>query len=361
MVKSKAPSRLTPLPLTAAVIGAGRISQEHLCFLSESEQAEIIAVCDLSPAMARFAADRFGATHALTDYQRLLADLKPQVVHVLTPPHTHVQLVTECLEAGAHVIVEKPVAPTHVEFDRLWSLAKTRECRLTEDHNYRFNRPILEMEQRVAQGQLGEVREIDVRLALAIREPGNRYADANLPSPSHLLPGGVVQEFITHLCYLTLRFLPTFERVAAAWNSHGDGNVFKYDDLDAVVIGGPVHARIRFTCHTQPDCFTVTVRGTRGTAHTDLFQPHLLITTPRGAGPLSPVLDQYQAGRTLKRAAWANLKNKVLRRTPYEGLHTFLHRTYQALRRGGELPVTYEDMERTSRLIGALLDEANRI
>lgn len=356
MVRSKVSS-----PLRTAVIGAGAISQEHLGFLSESDQAEIVAVCDRSPTKARFAADRFGATHALADHQQLLADLRPQVVHVLTPPHTHVQLVTDCLEAGADVIVEKPVAPTHAEFEQLWSLAQQRGCRLTEDHNYRFNRPILNIEHLLAEGQLGAVREVEVRLAMQIRKPGNRYADANLPSPSHRLPGGVVQEFITHLCYLTLRFLPTFERVAAAWNKHGGGNLFKYDDLDAIVIGGPVHARIRFTCQTQQDCFTVTVRGTRGTAHTDLFLPHLLVTTRRGAGPLTPVLNQYQAGRTLKRAAWTNLKNKVLRRTSYEGLHTFLSRTYRALRGQGDLPVTYEDMERTSRLIDALLDEENRI
>ena len=51
-----------------------------------------------------------------------------------------------------------------------------------------------------------------------------------------------------------------------------------------LVIAGPVHARIRFSSQTLPECFTVTVRGTRGWAETDLFQPHLRVVMPRKGG-----------------------------------------------------------------------------
>jgi predicted dehydrogenase len=105
-------------PLRAAVIGAGKISEEHLRFLGNSPHAVLTGVCDLSPAMARFGVDRFGhagTTAAFMDHRRMLEEKRPAVVHVLTPPHTHVRLVTECLRAGAHVIVEKPAAPTNAE------------------------------------------------------------------------------------------------------------------------------------------------------------------------------------------------------------------------------------------------------
>jgi predicted dehydrogenase len=352
----------THSPLRAAVIGTGKISEEHLRFLGTDPRVVLAAVCDLSPSLAKYAVERFGARQAFTDSTKMLADARPDVVHVLTPPNTHAKLVSDALNAGAHVVVEKPVAPTHREFRELWSLAESRGRRIVEDHNYRFNEPVQAIERLVREGELGDVREVDVRMALAIRKPGGRYMDASLPHPSHRLPAGVIHEFITHLCYLALRFLPDFDRVAAAWSKHGDDAVFKYDDLDALVIGGPVHARLRFTSHAAPDCFTLTVRGTRGWAETDLFQPHLRVVVPRKGGQqLSPLVNQFANGAGLVASSFRGFRNKVLQKTPYEGLRTFLDKTYDALRGGGEPPVTFDDMDRAGRLIEAILDDANRV
>src|SRR5579864_52539 len=112
--------------LRAAVIGTGKISEEHLRFLTAAPGVEVAAVCDLSPSLANYAVARFGAGRAFTSSAQMLREARPDVVHVLTPPHTHVALVTDCIDAGAHVIVEKPVAPTNPEFHRLWTLARSR-------------------------------------------------------------------------------------------------------------------------------------------------------------------------------------------------------------------------------------------
>lgn len=355
--------------LSAVVVGAGRIAEEHLRFLCGSSQAKLAGVCDSSPTMATLGAERFGGS-AFTDYRTMLKQVKPDVVHVLTPPHTHVALAGDALEIGAHVIVEKPITPSRTEFDRLWRRAEQHERLLIEDHNYRFNAPVCEIERLVREGVLGDVREVEVRMALGIRSAGGRYADENLPHPSHRLPAGVLHEFLTHLCYLALRFVgspskaadPEFERVRAAWSNHGGGDLFKYDDLDAIVVVSPVHLRIRFDAHSRPECLELVVRGTRGTARTDLFQPHVLLNIPRsGPDQLTPVINQRLAGRELKRAARRNLVNKVMQKTPYEGLQTFLDLTYRSLLDNTEPPVTHDDMARTIDLIEALLDEANRI
>lgn len=350
-----------PTSMRAAVIGTGKISEEHLRFLGAEPGVELVGVCDLSPSLAKYAVARFGAKQAFTDSSRMLGEARPNIVHVLTPPHTHARLVTDALNAGAHVIVEKPVAPTHREFQALWDLAAARNLRIVEDHNYRFNEPVVAIEQLFAMGELGAVREVDVRMALAIRKPGGRYMDESLPHPSHRLPAGVIHEFITHLCYLAMRFLPSFDRVAAAWSKHGTDALFRHDDLDALVIGGPVHARIRFTSHSGPDCFALTVRGEKGWAQTDLFQPHLRVVRPRKGGQqLSPLVNHFLNGMELMGASVSGFRNKVLQKTPYEGLRTFLRKTYDALRTGGEPPVTYADMDKAGRLIEALLEEKNR-
>src|SRR3954469_6031840 len=224
--------------LRAAVIGTGKISEEHLRYLTADPGVDLVGVCDLSPSLAKYAATRVKAAAAFSDSAAMLREARPDVVHVLTPPHTHAALVTDALNAGAHVVVEKPVAPSNVQFRDLWGLAESRGRRIVEDHNYRFNEPVLAIEKLLRGGKLGDVREVDVRMALPIRKAGGRYADASLPHPSHNLPAGVIHEFITHLCYLALRFMPgsdtedgTFSRVAAAWSKHGDEPPFKYDDL----------------------------------------------------------------------------------------------------------------------------------
>lgn len=347
--------------LRAAVIGTGKISEEHLKFLAKRQGVELAAVCDLSPSLASFSARRFGAPSHFTDYSRMLDDLSPDVVHVLTPAHTHSKVVSDCLRADAHVIVEKPVALSSHELAGLRTLARHCGRHLIEDHNYRFNRPVRAIEQAIADGKLGDVREVDVRLALNIRGAGGRYADQNLPHPSHKMPAGVLHEFITHMAYLTLRFVPHVESVRAAWSNYGGGDVFRFDDLDALVFGrGNIHGRIRFSCQTG-ETFLITVRGTKGWAETDLFQPYLRLVTQRPGGKLSPLVNHMANGCALARSSIVGFKDKVLQNTPYEGLHVFLEQTYTALRTGAEPPVTWKDMEQACHLVDTLLDQRNRL
>ena len=348
--------------LKSAVIGTGVISKQHLSFLQGSEQANLVGVCDLSPAAANYAASTFGASTAYTSYSEMLEKSQPDVVHILTPPKTHFPIATDCLRAGAHVICEKPVAPSYEEFTQLWQIAKDCDRTLIEDHNYRFNGPVRAIKDKVAAGELGEIQDVEIRIALNLRN-GGRYADPNLPSPSHKMPAGVIHDFITHLSYLLLEFLPDvdFDRISAAWSNHGRDDLFKYDDLDALVISDKAHGRIRFSCYTAPECFSLTVRGTQGYAETDLFQPYLRCVKPRQGGQqLSPLVNHFVNGCSLVGSSIRNFRNKVMQKTPYEGLHYLLGETYTALLAGQVAPVDFQDMARTSQLVEALLAEQNR-
>ncbi|MEO0645682.1 MAG: Gfo/Idh/MocA family oxidoreductase [Cyanobacteria bacterium J06650_10] len=350
--------------LKSAVIGTGVISKQHLSFLQGSELANIVGVCDLSPAAANYAADTFGAVAAYTNYTEMLEKAKPDVVHILTPPKTHFPIATDCLQAGSHVICEKPVAPSYTEFKDLWKISRDCDRVLIEDHNYRFNGPVREIKDIVAAGDLGEIQDVEIRIALNVRS-GGRYADTNLPSPSHKMPAGVIHDFITHLSYLLLEFLPDidFDRISAAWSNHAGDELFKYDDLDALVISRDgSHGRLRFSCSTSPECFSLTVRGDKGYAETDLFQPYLRCVKPRSGGQqLSPLVNHFVNGWSLVGASARNFKNKVMQKTPYEGLHYLLGQTYATLSVGQAPPISFDDMARTSQLVEALLAEENRL
>ncbi|MCC6697214.1 MAG: Gfo/Idh/MocA family oxidoreductase [Candidatus Hydrogenedentes bacterium] len=353
---------MEPATLRAAVIGAGQISAEHLRFLKRSTAAHLAAVCDLSESLARFSATRYGADKSYTDHEEMLQCEHLDVVHVLTPPSTHCKIAADCLKARTHVIVEKPIATTNEEFRMLAAMAQWQKRVLTEDHNYRFNEQVRAIEAMHNADRLGDVREVDIRMTLNITEADTGLADRNVPNPCQNLPAGILHDLLPHLCYLALRFLPSADEFAVKWSKHSEHPQFKFDACDALVIGGGVHARLRFASHEWPDCFTLIVRGSKGTVETDLFQPYMKVLVPRPGGrQLTPLVNQWVNGIALARASVTGFLNKVRRKTPLEGIQTFLEETYQALRTGAPVPVTYEDMDRTMRLMDALLAEENQI
>ncbi|MFA9479098.1 Gfo/Idh/MocA family protein [Phycisphaerales bacterium AB-hyl4] len=351
--------------MKAALIGAGTICEQHLLGLNRLHDVQPVAVCDLSPVMARDTAERFNVQHAFTNHRDMLNRTMPDVVHVLTPPASHAAIVRDAIDAGAHVIVEKPVAPTYDVFRELYDHARRHDRCLVEDHNYRFNEPVRRLVALIDEGQLGHVREVELRLTLAIRSPDHRYADRNLPHASHQLPAGILHEFLTHLCYLLVHLLRVepdavrFDHVKAIWSNRGRDAPFRYDDLDAIVSLGQAHGRIRFTCHTAPDAFALTVHGTQGFAEADLFNPYVRLVRPRAGGRhLSPVVNAVAGGWSLLHAGPRHLAGKVLGRwSAYEGLHRFIEQTYHALALGNAPPVTFADMDAASRLLDALLQQ----
>ncbi len=348
-----------------ALIGGGKIAEQHLLGLQKIGEVKLQGICDLSPALAEYTAGRFGVAKWYTDYRQMLQHGEVDVVHVLTPPATHDRIVRDCLESVCHVIVEKPAALSNQAFNELWRLAQSKGLRLIENHNYRFNAPIGRLESIARQGQIGTVEEVEVRMVLGIRG-GGRYADEHLPHPSHRLPAGVVHEFISHLAYLLLNFMPVEDddamEVRAAWRNHGGGEFFKYDSLDALVIAGPAHGRIRFSAQQAPDCFAVTLRGSQGVANAELFHPCVTLVKERPGGQhLSPLMNAVANAGSLVGSGFGSIWSKIRNRTAYEGLQVFLAQAYQALRTGGEPPVSYRQMDRASRLIDRLLAEENRL
>src|SRR4051794_13129710 len=119
--------------IKAALIGTGQIARQHLSCLRTLPEVEVVGVCDLSPALAESAAERFGVPAWYTDHRHLLNETQPDVVHVTTPPTSHFSLALSAIDAGAHVLVEKPVTVNRAELDMLIDRASERGRILVED------------------------------------------------------------------------------------------------------------------------------------------------------------------------------------------------------------------------------------
>jgi predicted dehydrogenase len=122
--------------LRTAVIGVGYMGKFHAQKLAASAGAELVAVADPDAARAKEIAGELGCGYE-TDYKSLLA--RVDAVCVAAPTRHHHDVVRACLEAGVHVLVEKPLSRTLEEADSLLELARARGLVLQVGHLQRFN------------------------------------------------------------------------------------------------------------------------------------------------------------------------------------------------------------------------------
>lgn len=122
--------------LRTAVIGVGYMGKFHAEKLAASANAELVAVVDADAARAKEVAAALGCPHE-TDYRALLP--RVDAVCVAVPTEKHHAVVRTCLEAGVHVLVEKPLSRTLGEADELLALARAKDLVLQVGHLQRFN------------------------------------------------------------------------------------------------------------------------------------------------------------------------------------------------------------------------------
>ncbi|MCE3223441.1 MAG: putative Oxidoreductase, Gfo/Idh/MocA family [Nitrospira sp.] len=126
--------------LPAGVIGVGHLGQHHARHYATLPGSILMGVFDPDAARARLIADRH-AVQAWTDLDDLLRQV--EIVSIAAPTSAHFSTTKACLEAGKHVLVEKPIAATSAEARELVALAAQRGCLLQVGHSERFN-PIMQ-------------------------------------------------------------------------------------------------------------------------------------------------------------------------------------------------------------------------
>ena len=336
--------------IRTAVIGCGAIANEHLSYLSTADGITLAAVCDQSPATADFARGRFNALEAFTDATMMLAEVRPDVVHVLTPPASHKALVMRCLEAQAHVICEKPMTPTLAETSFLIEQSRLSGRTLVESQNLLFNDGIMEIDELIASGVIGLVREVDILLSLDLTE--SVFGDLNLQGPGIALPGGAVHDFLPHLCYLFLHFASNSvvtQAIGALDNLSGNPRV-GYDHLDAFLIAGETRGRLRIASDLKPEMFRVVVRGTLAHVEIDLYHPFVRLQKKSDSGKWAP-FELIRSGVKLSRAGLGNLKDKVLQKGTYHGMPRMLAAIYASIAEGRPPPISEADILSTAALV----------
>ncbi|OLM18629.1 MULTISPECIES: Gfo/Idh/MocA family oxidoreductase [unclassified Pseudonocardia] len=141
---------------TAAVIGCGDVAPVHLDAIAREAGIELVAVCDTDPVARAATAERHGVP-GYADHRTLLARARPDVVHVCTPHDQHVPVALDALDAGVHVLLEKPLAHTVDEAERLVAAAGRGRARVGVCFQNRYNATAQAAHEMLRSGELGAV------------------------------------------------------------------------------------------------------------------------------------------------------------------------------------------------------------
>ena len=145
--------------IKTAVIGVGHLGQAHARVHDSLEQSELVAVCDINESQGRAIAERY-ATRYIRDYRELLDQV--EAVSIATPTINHHEIALPFLEAGVHVLVEKPIARTLEEADEMISVAESKNLILQVGHIERFNPAVVALSARIERPRFFEAHRMAV-------------------------------------------------------------------------------------------------------------------------------------------------------------------------------------------------------
>ncbi len=329
--------------IRVAVVGLG-IGMQHVAAWKElSERFELVAVCDLDADKARRVAEKLEIPRAVSDYESLLrGDRAPELLDICTPPHLHFEMSVAALEAGKHVICEKPLVPSLAVCDQLIAIEAESRGQLMPIFQYRFGNGLRKLQHLAARGLTGRAYFSTIETAWL---RGDAYYAVDWRGKWKTELGGVMTTHAIH--------------------SH---------DILCSVIGPVKSVFARTTTRVNPieteDCAAVSVEmadGSLATLSATLgSRPEISrlrfsfenLTAESSLSPYQPSFDPWSftgADPELQREIEAAIGEVEPRRELYAGQ---FERFAAALASGDALPVTLADARASLELLTAIYDSA---
>jgi predicted dehydrogenase/nucleoside-diphosphate-sugar epimerase len=322
--------------LSVAVVGTGGMGRHHATVACRlTDRARLAAVCDADEARAREIADRVEGCVAYTNVETMLAEVRPDVVHVCTPPASHAPIARVALEAGAHIYVEKPFAESVDDARKLLHLAADRSLKVCAGHQVLFERPA-----RIAREllpRIGEVRHVDSFFAF---RPAPRKDGRPQRTPSEQL-----LDILPHPTYLLLEFMG-----GASKGSELSLDGLRVDEtgaLHAILSSGDAAGTLVATLEGRPVDSFLRIVGTRGTLMLDFVRG--IVVPSFGTGTtIEKILDPYGRAMSLVFGSTGSLGRRFFgRQWSYPGLAELIGAFYDHIAGTGSAPLSPESIERT--------------
>jgi predicted dehydrogenase len=269
--------------LRAAIIGLG-VGKAHAKGYLSSPDAELVALCDANEERLLQSAADWKVEGKYTDFQTMLTEAKPDIVSVCLPNALHAPATIAALQAGAHVVCEKPMAVSVEESRQMVAAAEQANRHLMMSYNYRY-RPDSQWMCRVAQsGRLGTIYHVNIHWRRETGIPGWGLFGSKAASG-----GGALIDLGVHVIDLGLWMMgfPAVQSISAStrtlfgpegrktWGRKPGQAIeggFDVDDGGMAFLrtasGMTMFLQVTWAEHTTPqeDSFGVELHGTEGTA-----------------------------------------------------------------------------------------------
>jgi predicted dehydrogenase len=347
--------------IRTAIVGCGKIADQHVQAIARLRDCAIVAVCDREPLMAEQLAERFRIPGVFADVHEMLRTTTPDVVHITTPPQSHFTLAAACLDRGSHVYLEKPFTVTAAETDALIDLARRRGRLIAAGHNYQFTLEMLEMRRLVAQGFLGGP-PVHLESHWSYDLSDVNYLGPILGNRRHWvrqLPGQLLHNVISHGIARLAEFLDDTltDVIARATRSSRLRSLGGDDVLDELrVMIRDARGTTAFFCFSTsitPGLNQFRVCGPSNSIVVDLTSGSLILNRARNdKSYLTYFAPPLRSAREHLRNARVNVVNFLRQRLHQDfGMKELIGRFYQAIDLAGPPPIPYREIALTARIM----------
>jgi predicted dehydrogenase len=243
-----------------AIVGAGNVANSmHLPSWTKIPEAKVVAVCDVNKENAEKTAKKWKIPKVYTDFDELLEKERGAiaVMDICTPPSTHAPLSIKAMEASFHVLLEKPMAMSLEESEKILREYQRRkdEVRLCIIHNYLFSPSMLKIKSALEKNKV-DVLGVDIRMLHTPQD--EMISDRN--HWVHSLPGGRFGECLIHPIYLLHNLIGKLNvRDVHAWK-RGSYEWVKYDELLVTFDSGERFGSIYISFNSPRETSFPTVR-----------------------------------------------------------------------------------------------------
>ena len=347
--------------LRIAIIGCGKVADQHVDAIHRVPECEIVALCDQEPLMAQQLGERFRILACFSDAEEMLQATSPDVVHITTSPQSHYSLAKQCLESGSHVYLEKPFTITADQAESLIHLAEDQELRITVGHNYQFTLEMMEMRRLISEGYLGG-RSIHLESYWSYDLGGSMYAGAFLGSRAHWLhelPGQLFHNIISHGIAKLAEFLDDDVPLIVATAhrspqlSHRGGSDLM-DELRVLLRDKhETTALFCFSTQFKPALNRLRIYGPRNSLMVDILTG-TLIRSPGASykSYLTYFIPPLKNAREYFRNLRLNVTNFIRQRLYQDfGMKELIERFYNSIRLGAPLPIPHREILLTARIM----------
>jgi predicted dehydrogenase len=335
--------------LKIALVGCGQIADAHLQEIAKLPTARVVAVCDAYSDLARQAAERFGVPAHFDDMNRMLAETRPDVLHITTPAHTHAKLAIEALRQGVHVYVEKPFTLDATEAERVIAVAAEHGKQVCVGHDQLFDPIWLDAKRLIATGSIGDVTHVESVLGYPISGQFGSQVTADRDHWVHKLPGGLFQNTISHPLYRIADLMPDeHTRIEARWLRRRDLDF--PTELVAHLQGERITGSLLFHTRIAPQRVT-RVYGTQGGFDVDfdsqLIRRHSKASLPGAFAKIESAFRHWREGAAnFRRTLWRFIRSDI---HYFAGMKTLFEQFYLSIVDAAPSPIPPAEIVRVTR------------